>query len=338
MSNDLAVLEQAFAPLTDKFTQVLAVPGVNLTAPRLIRSVLFSCGRTPKLLQCSRQSLFNAAMSAACLGLEVDGVTGQAFLIPYELRAGGLTAQLVIGYKGYNTMAARSGITVTGEVVRDGDAFDFDEGEGWVKHRKVLGRPDRRIIAVWSKAAALDRPAVVKVLDISDVLAIKAKAPGARKPDSPWNDTAIGFPAMAEKSAKRRLARAMPLNVMVHAARLEEAFEEQGRPGYITPDRGVIIESEPEAPQPAAAELTTVEKAPELELGPREPRGMSHTERLSRYDGELTMAAKDGVRSLDLAWGKMPHEYRVSLQSAYERRHLPTARGVDNASNSNGHS
>ena len=41
--------------------------------------------------------------------LEVDGVTGQAFLIPFKGRA-----QLVIGYKGFNTLAARSGLTVTG--------------------------------------------------------------------------------------------------------------------------------------------------------------------------------------------------------------------------------
>src|SRR5215472_6358831 len=117
MSNDLVALEHQFAPLTGKFTQVLAVPGVTLTAPRLIRSVLVSVERNPKLMHCTRQSLFNAAMSAACLGLECDGVTGQAFLIPFEVR-GTPTAQLVIGYKGYNTMAARSGITITGEVVR----------------------------------------------------------------------------------------------------------------------------------------------------------------------------------------------------------------------------
>jgi RecT family len=32
-------------------------------------------------------------MSAACLGLEVDGVTGQAYLLPFKGKA-----QLVIGY------------------------------------------------------------------------------------------------------------------------------------------------------------------------------------------------------------------------------------------------
>jgi recombination protein RecT len=254
--SELVAIEKAFLPLAPKFADVLNVPGVNLTPARLIRSVMISCGRTPKLQSCTMASLFNAAMSAACLGLEVDGVTGQAFLIPFDLK-GTLSAQLVVGYKGYNTLAARSGITVTGEVVREDDDFDFDEGAAWIHHRKQLGRPGRRIIAAWAKAAALDRPAVVKVLDIDDVLAIKQRSPAARRNDSPWNDEAIGFPAMAEKSAKRRLARTMPLNVYQLAARMDEAFEEQGLPAHIHPSQGVIIDQAAEhKPQPSAAELT----------------------------------------------------------------------------------
>jgi recombination protein RecT len=255
MSNDLAVIERAFLPLASKFADVLKVPGVTLTPARLIRSVMISCGRAPKLQACTLTSLFNAAMSAACLGLEVDGVTGQAFLIPFDIK-GTLTAQLVVGYKGFNTIGARSGITITGEVVRDGDDFDFDEGAAWVHHRKILGQPGRRIIAAWAKAATKDRPSVVKVLDIDDILAIKQRSPGARKNDSPWNDEAIGFPAMAEKSAKRRLARTMPLNVYQLAARLDEAWEEQGLPAHIHPEAGVIIDQAAEQkPQPASGEL-----------------------------------------------------------------------------------
>ena len=255
MANDLQVIERAFAPLAPKFADVLNVPGVTLTPARLIRSVMVSCGRTPKLQVCTLTSLFNAAMSAACLGLEVDGVTGQAFLIPFDVK-GTLTAQLVIGYRGFNTMGARSGITITGEVVRDGDDFDFDEGAAWIHHRKELGKPGRRIIAAWAKGAALDRPAMVKVLDIDDLLAVKRRSPGARKSDSPWNDEEIGFAAMCEKTAKRRLARNMPLNVYQLAARLDEAFEEQGLPAHIHPQQGVIVDQAAEQnPQPPAAAL-----------------------------------------------------------------------------------
>ena len=72
-------------------------------------------------------------------------------------------------------------------------------------------------------------------LSIDELLAVKAKSPGARKKDSPWNDPDVGFPAMCEKTARRRLARSMPLNVMQYAARLEEAYEEQGMLAHVTP-------------------------------------------------------------------------------------------------------
>ena len=315
MSNDLVALERSFEPLVPKFEAVLT----HLTAQRLIRSVIISCERNPVLLTVNRQSLYNAAMSAACLELECDGVTGQSFLIPF-----GGKAQLVIGYKGFVTLGARSGLTITGEVVRDGDAFDFDEGEGWIRHKKQLGKPGRRIIATWAKAAALDRPAVIKVLDIDDIMAVKAKSPAGAKRDSPWNDPAIGFPAMAEKTAKRRLARSLPLNILQTAARLDEAFEEQGRTGHINARQEVILDPA-NGTQPAAAELLE-HQVPELELGPSAPAA---TDMLNAYDAALAAAAAKGTAELERAWKKTPHAYRVTLKAALDRRHKPAARKAD---------
>lgn len=281
MPNELVVLEKQFEPLAPRFAQVLP-PG--LPVERLIRTVMVSVERMPKLLDCERQSLFNAAMTAAVLGLEVDGATGQAFLIPFKSKA-----QLVIGYKGYTTLAARSGLTVTGGVVREEDEFEFDEGEGWVKHKRKLGGEDkRRIIAAWAKAAAHDRPAVVKVLSIDEILEVKKKSPGARRDDSPWNDPQIGFPAMAEKTAKRRLARSMPLNVMQTAARMDEAFDEQGVNSWIAPDKTLQIESplpEREAEAPTTAQL--------IEQPKQEPDDVPSAKLYSELWDSLLKAATD---------------------------------------------
>lgn len=250
MANELTILENQLTPLAPRFSEVLAG---TMPVERLMRTIVISCERLPRLLECDRQSLFNSAMSAACLGLEVDGVTGQAYLIPFKNKA-----QLVIGYKGYNTMAARSGITITGKVVRDGDAFDYDLGEGWVKHKPASGNKGR-ITHAWAKAASHGRPAIVEVLGIDDLMEVKKKSPGAARSDSPWNDPAIGFPAMCEKTVKRRLARSLPLNIMQLAARLDEAVDEQGKPAHIRADGNIIIDAEivEPSPTPTADELTT---------------------------------------------------------------------------------
>lgn len=240
VANELAIFENTLRPLTPRFEQALAGA---IPVERLMRSIMVSVERNPDLLvKADRQSLLNASMSAACLALEVDGVTGQAYFIPFKGKA-----QLVIGYKGMNTLGARSGFSIQGEVVREGDAFDYELGDkGFVKHKPKLGNRGP-ILAAWATAASLHRPALVSVLGIDDIMAIKAKSPGGSRSDSPWMDMMIGFPAMAAKSAKRRLARAMPLNAdpRFHmAAAMEEGFEERGRSTWIDPQRGVQIDGE----------------------------------------------------------------------------------------------
>lgn len=232
-SQALTILETQLHPLAPRLAQALAG---QMPVERLIRTILISVERLPTLLECDRQSLFMSAMSAACLGLEVDGVTGQAFLIPFKNRA-----QLVIGYKGFNTLAARADLTITGSVVREGDAFDYEKGSsGFVRHKPRLDG-NGRIVGAWACATHLRRPPIVEVLGFDALMATKNKSPGARRSDSPWNDPAIGFPAMCEKTAKRRLARSMPLSVIQVAARLDEAVEEDGRAAWITPEDGLAI-------------------------------------------------------------------------------------------------
>lgn len=231
-SQELVTFERQLQQYERPFSQVL---GSLMPPERLMRTIVVSCERNPDLLTCNRQSLINSAMTFAVLGLEVDGVTGQGFLVPFKKMV-----QPIIGYKGYNTLGARAGLTIAGGVVREGDEFDYAEGSrAFVHHKRQLGdEATRRIIAAWSTATATDRPATVKVLSVDELMAIKAKSPRGDKP--PWADPSIGYPAMCEKSAKRRLARDMPLNVFQKAARMEEAFEEQGKSAWIHPDKGVI--------------------------------------------------------------------------------------------------
>lgn len=336
MANDIAVLESQLKPLAPHFAQAL---GATMPVERLMRTIMISVERLPKLLECNRQSLFNAAMSAAVLGLEVDGVTGQAFLVPFAGKA-----QLIIGYKGMATIAARADITVTGTVAREGDVFDYDLGEGWITHKPVLGNKGR-IIAAWAKASHLRRPAVVRVLGIDELLAVKAKSPGAKRSDSPWNDPAIGFPAMCEKTAKRRLARDLPLNVMQLAAAMDEATEERGKPAHITPDRTVIIDGEIIAPSetPTMEDLISSRPTPPSHDETRpEPAPGENTELpqgagsqvpipagLEVHDAALATSAKAGWEALTLQWSGVDKADRELLRDRMNKVHAKTARAAD---------
>lgn len=97
----------------------------TMSAERMVRVCLTALRKTPKLLDCSHQSLMAAMMSAAEMGLEPTGVLGMGYLIPY-----GKEATFVPGYRGLLSLAYRTGeiLSVTCEVVRKKDEFRFANG------------------------------------------------------------------------------------------------------------------------------------------------------------------------------------------------------------------
>lgn len=266
MANDLAVIESLLTPLTPRFDAVLKPSGIE--SKQLIHSILISCERNPDLAnpeKVDRQSVINAAMSAGCIGVIVDGYTGQAFIIPFKRRA-----QLVIGYKGFNSLGARSGFVINGAEVYEDDEFKFDLGTGLVTHRNSLTANRGRLLATWAQGRHRTLPVLTPtVLSLADIMKIKNKSPGGSTRDSPWNDPEIGFPAMAGKSAKRRQSRQMPLNVMQLAAAMDEAYEERGLYSRIHPDKGLIVAGDgldaPASPLPARQ---GADQAPALQLEP----------------------------------------------------------------------
>src|SRR5262245_44358346 len=70
-----------------------AIPSKIATPERMLRIILSEVEKTPGLLECTPESFWLAVIQTAQLGLEVGGVLGQAYLIPY-----GKQCTLVVGY------------------------------------------------------------------------------------------------------------------------------------------------------------------------------------------------------------------------------------------------
>lgn len=186
------------------------VEALDMNKNRFMSTVLLACERTPKLFDFPVAQHVQWASTAAALGLEPDGVTGQAYPIPF-----GNKVQLIVGYKGFNTMAARAGITINSGVILEGDEWDrvLKPGKPFAIQPCFGGRADQNLLGVWAQAQFDNENGsytMPLVMDLSEILAVKAKAPGGRKKDSPWNDPRVGFPAMAQKTAVRRLQRTLP--------------------------------------------------------------------------------------------------------------------------------
>lgn len=113
-------IQHAFKSMQGQFLEALPK---HIDFNRFMRIALNAVTNTPKLLECDRGSFFLAVMRAAQLGLEPDGLMGQAYLIPY-----GNNVQLQVGYKGYIQLARQSGEIsfITAECVYRNDDYDFN--------------------------------------------------------------------------------------------------------------------------------------------------------------------------------------------------------------------
>jgi recombination protein RecT len=108
----------------------LALPR-HMSPERMIRVAVTAIQKTPKLMECSQQSLIACIVEASQLGLEPDGVIGHAYLVPYKNKTTGrMEAQLMAGYKGLIELARRSGQigAVNAEIVFANDEFRIVKG------------------------------------------------------------------------------------------------------------------------------------------------------------------------------------------------------------------
>ena len=198
----------------------------HMDVDRLIRLALTSVRQNPRLAECTMPSILGAIMQAAQLGLEPDGILGQAYLVPYKNK-GTLEAQFQIGYRGYLALTMRSGQvrSVAAEVVYEGDSFSFAYGsKKFIRHTPTLaerGKP----IAAYAIAHFKDGGDDFRVLQLADIERARSCSRGADRDDSPWR---THWQEMARKTAVRALAKYLPLSVEVQRAAVEEEYREAG--------------------------------------------------------------------------------------------------------------
>ncbi|GLY10361.1 recombinase RecT [Pseudobacillus badius] len=120
-------LQQAFAK---QFKAIQSIVPKHVTPERLVRIGLNAVSRTPKLLECTQESIIGAVINCATLGLEPN-LMGHAYLVPfYNGKTKKMEAQFQIGYRGLIDLARRTGqlSVVYAREVYEGDKFEFAYG------------------------------------------------------------------------------------------------------------------------------------------------------------------------------------------------------------------
>lgn len=219
-------LRSFFASETFKQQVALALPK-HMTPDRFCRVALNAFLRTPKLLDCSRESLLKAFMDLSALGLEPDG--RRAHLIPF-----GREVTLIIDYKGLVECVRRSGDVsyIHADVVYSNDQFHCAQGSGArLEHTKVFG--DRgKPIAAYSFVRLKDGSESFEVLSIEEVDNIRKRSKAAN--NGPW---VTDYDEMAKKTAFRRHSKWLPFSSEARDVieRDDEIIDVSAVPQFIEP-------------------------------------------------------------------------------------------------------
>ena len=238
--NSIALVENNMLSLEPVLTDILPP---QLPFARFKQLVLSNFERTPKLVQCTPQSVTHSVITHAVLGLEPDGVTGNAFLIPYKVKRV-MTCNAQIGYKGYGTMADRSAWTLDGVLIRKNDLFIHRPASqvDLITHEPA-GLSDQErgpIVGAYAIAKHLHRAQRAVVMSIEEIYKIRDKSPSYKfGTESLWRNP-DSLPAMVRKTPVRALGGIMPVRSLMMAAAMETQ-QELGHSSYITVDKQVMV-------------------------------------------------------------------------------------------------
>ncbi len=192
-----------------------------LSVDRLLRIVFSSVLKTPKLLQCTTESLMNAVMQCAQLGLEP--ILGRAYLIPYKNNkkpGKPLECEFQPGYQGLVDLAERSGKieTVKAHVVYENDEFEIEYGldERLIHKPKMDGNRGKPIgsYTVWTRKTGVKTYTFMLLADIYRDFRSKSVAYNYairdKRTDTPWIENE---PEMLKKSLVKRHSKLEPASV-----------------------------------------------------------------------------------------------------------------------------
>lgn len=186
---------------------------------RFIRLAQTTLRTVPRLLECTPESVMAGFMQAAQLGVEIDAVRGQAYLIPrFNGRTKKMEANFQLGYHGLIDIAGRSGVTVRVRAVREADEFVYEDGlDPVLRHVPYLKGDRGEAYAYFSVASFADeRPPEFLVMTRPEVEIVRDRFghrnPKTKQVDGPW---ITDFDAMAFKTLIIRQLNYMPLPVEV---------------------------------------------------------------------------------------------------------------------------
>ncbi len=208
---DTQLEELAFQQiLEEKAKKIEQLLPHQLNIGHFIASAIVAVNRNPKLLECTKKSLFLACIDAAEVGLDFSRSKGWAYLVPYKEQA-----TFMPGYRGLIELSMRTGKveTIEAHLVYQHDTFTIEYGTNphiahIVTYMDVRGAFIGAYAVGWLVGA---RFPLIDYMHDEELKKISLRA----KTDYIWkSDTG----EMRRKTVIRRLMKYMPISPAIERA------------------------------------------------------------------------------------------------------------------------
>jgi len=180
--------------------QIEAVLPKHLSAERVMMVAWTLIQRTPKLRECTAESVVQSIVQASTLGLELGR---HAHLVPF-----GNTCTMIPDYKGIVHLARNAGAVrqIDARIVYANDFFEVEYGlEPTLVHKSDPLGARGAVVGVYAVATILDGTKKFEVMSKADVDAIRKRSKA--KDNGPW---VTDYEEMAKKTVIKRLCKLLP--------------------------------------------------------------------------------------------------------------------------------
>ncbi|SAL59386.1 RecT protein [Caballeronia peredens] len=308
-----------------------AVLPKHVSPDRMLKIALGALRTTPKLMECTIESLMGAVVQCSQLGLEPNTPLGHAYLIPFEKKKkqGGqwvtdkVETQIVIGYKGLIDLARRSGqvVSIAAHAVHEGDHFDYSYGlDEKLEHKPAMSRRGN-VIAFYAVAKLVGGGHAFEVMSAEQVNEIRDASQNYKfardKEKTVWGQH---YEEMGRKTVLRRLFKYLPVSIeLATATAIDDVGARNGSQAldtvldgdYITPsddsDDGDVIDQQ-------TGEVLTDQRPQQQEMT------VSYQDLFERMSKEKDAEMLDVI--LDSARDLPPNDFAKLQQHRDERREI----------------
>jgi len=186
----------------------------HINPEKLARYAITEIRENPALASCEVFSIATAVMRCAELGLMPGKTLGEAYLIPYNLKDKGFTANLQIGYKGLIRLVFNSGQikNIYAHCVYSNDIFNYQLGiNPTIEHIPASNNPRGDFSHVYCVAVLNHGGVQFEVMSKVEIDHIRSMS----KAKDIWTNH---YSEMAKKTVLKRLVKYLPISVELQSA------------------------------------------------------------------------------------------------------------------------